>query len=336
MPFAYAASAAGDALKPIEFELQPLDEHSVEIEVVHCGICHSDLSMWNNEWGMTTYPFVGGHEVVGKVRAVGSRVAHHKVGDWVGVGWHSGYCHSCPQCQEGDQNLCSKAEGTIIGRFGGFAEVIQADAASVIAIPEGMRLEAVGPLFCGGITVFNPMIQFHLSPLSKVGVIGIGGLGHLALQFLRAWGCEVTAFTSSPEKADEARKLGAHKIINSRDSDEISEAAGYFDYIISTVNVKLDWNLYLSALGPKGRLHFVGATLDPLDLNVFNLITAQRVVSGSPVGSPGSIARMLDFANRHKIETVIETFPFEKINEALKHLESGQARYRVVLSRDAS
>ncbi len=333
MPIAYAASAAGATLEALEYELGPLDETAVEIDVLHCGICHSDLSMLNNEWGMTTFPFVGGHEVVGRVRAVGSRVSTHKVGDLVGVGWHAGYCHSCPQCQEGDQNLCSQAQGTIVGRFGGFAEVIQVDAASAIAIPEGMKLEAVGPLFCGGITVFNPMLQFHLSPLSKVGVVGIGGLGHLALQFLNAWGCEVTAFTSSPEKAEEARKLGAHKIINSKDNEEISSAAGYFDYIISTVNVKLDWNLYLAALKPKGRLHFVGATLEPLDINVFSLITAQRVVSGSPVGSPGSIAKMLEFANRHNIETMIEVFPFEKINEALKHLEEGKARYRVVLSR---
>jgi uncharacterized zinc-type alcohol dehydrogenase-like protein len=179
--------------------------------------------------------------------------------------------------------------------------------------------------------VFNPLVQFDVQPTDRVAVIGIGGLGHLALQFLRAWGCEVTAFTSHASKKEEALRMGAHHTVDSRNADEIASVAGTFDMIISTVNVKLDWNLYLQTLKPKGRLHFVGATLEPLDVGVFGLIGAQRSISGSPVGSPGTIARMLDFAVRHDVKPVIEKFKFGQVNEALEHLRSGQAKYRIVL-----
>jgi uncharacterized zinc-type alcohol dehydrogenase-like protein len=188
-------------------------------------------------------------------------------------------------------------------------------------------------LFCGGITVFNPLVQFDILPTAKVGVIGIGGLGHMALLFLNAWGCEVTAFTSSITKREEALKLGAHHTLSSRDPSALEDKAGYFDLILSTVNIKLDWNAYMSALKPKGRLHFLGATLDPLDLNVFPMLLGQRSVSGSPVGSPATIRRMLDFTARHQIKPVTEQFSFDQVNEAVARLKSGQARYRIVLSR---
>jgi uncharacterized zinc-type alcohol dehydrogenase-like protein len=249
------------------------------------------------------------------------------------LGWHSDYCHHCSSCGSGDHNLCATAQGTIVGRHGGFADKVRANAASVVALPEGMDAKTAGPLFCGGITVFNPLVQFDIKPTDKVAVVGIGGLGHIALQFLRAFGCEVTAFTSSESKTAEAKELGAHHCINSRDADAIAAAAGRFDFILTTVNVKLDWNLYLSTLKPKGRLHFVGATLEPLDINVFSLIGAQRSVSGSPVGSPATIKKMLDFAVQHKIQPVVEMFKFDQINEAIAHLESGKARYRIVLER---
>lgn len=250
----------------------------------------------------------------------------------VGLGWHSGYCGECGSCLSGDQNLCAGAKGTIVARHGGFADKVRADASSVVVIPEGMDLESAGPLFCGGITVFNPLVQFDVKSTDKVAVIGIGGLGHIALKFLNAWGCEVTAFTSSESKRQEALALGAHKTLNSRDPLAIEAAAGSFDFIISTVNVKLDWNLYVNTLKPRGRLHFVGATLEPLDLAVFPLLAGQRSVSGSPVGSPATIAQMLEFARRHDIRPQVEVFPMNEINAAIDHLRSGKARYRVVLS----
>jgi uncharacterized zinc-type alcohol dehydrogenase-like protein len=330
---AFAAFEPKGELKPFEYDPGELKAHEVEIDVHYSGICHSDLSVIDNEWGMTQYPIVPGHEVVGKIAKVGDHVKHLTVSQMVGLGWHAGYCNECALCHSGDHNLCATAQPTIIGHHGGFADKVRADANSVVPIPDGMELESAGPLFCAGITVFNPLVQFDIKPTDKVAVIGIGGLGHLALQFLNAWGCEVTAFTSSEEKKKEALNMGAHHTLNSRDQSEIEEAAGRFDLIISTVNVKLDWNLYLNTLNPRGRLHFVGATLDPLDINVFSLIMGQRSVSGSPVGSPSTIAKMLKFSSLHNIKPVIEKFNFDDINEAITRLRSGQTHYRIVLYR---
>jgi len=330
---AYAALEPAGVLQPYEYDPGPLDRDEVEIDVHYCGICHSDLSVLDNDWGVAQYPLIPGHEVVGRIAKVGDQVEQLSVGQTVGLGWHAGYCGHCRPCLTGDQNLCVDSQATIIGHHGGFAEQVRAKADSVIPIPEGIDLESAGPLFCGGITVFNPLVQFGVKPTDKVGVIGIGGLGHLALQFLNAWGCEVTAFTSSADKRDAALGMGAHATINSRDADEIAAAAGRFDLLISTVNVKLDWNLYLNTLSPRGRLHFVGAVLEPLDIQAFSLIPAQRSVSGSPVGSPATMRQMLDFVKRHGIKPVIEKFPFSQVNEALARLRSGQAHYRIVLHR---
>ncbi len=328
---AYAAFEEKGPLKPFEYDPGALGKNEVEIEVHYCGICHSDLSMIDDEWGMTQYPIVAGHEVAGKINAVGENVKGLSVGQNVGLGWHSGY-GDCPSCSSSDLNLSATAQPTIAGRHGGFADRVRADAQSVVAIPDGVDLATAGPLFCAGITVFNPLVQFNVKPTSKVAVIGIGGLGHLALQFLNAWGCEVTAFTSSESKKEEALKLGAHRTLNSRDAAEIEAAANQFDFIISTVNVKLDWNAYVATLAPKGRFVFVGATLEPLDLDAFGLILKQASVSGSVVGSPETIATMLDFAKLHGVKPQVEVFPMSKVNEAIEKLKSGDIHYRIVLS----
>jgi len=329
---AYAAFKAGGKLEPFEYDPGLLHRNDVEIDVEHCGICHSDLSMLDNEWGISQYPLVPGHEVIGTISAVGEGVTHLQVSQRVGLGWHSGYCMTCHSCLGGDHNLCAQSQGTIVGHHGGFADKVRADAASVVDLPNNIDFQSAGPLFCGGITVFNPLVQFDVKPTDKVGVVGVGGLGHMALQFLNAWGCEVTAFTSSEYKKEEAVKIGAHHTINSRNSEELEDAAGRFDLILSTVNVKLDWNAYVATLQPKGRLHFVGATLDPLDIGVFPMIMGQRSISASPVGSPANIARMLDFAVRHNIKPVVENYRFDQVNEAMEKLRNGNVRYRVVLS----
>jgi alcohol/geraniol dehydrogenase (NADP+) len=331
---AYAAPEVGGILEPFEYELGPTGPHDVDIAVEHCGICHSDLSMLDNEWGMTQYPFVPGHEVTGRISAKGEHVTHLEVGDRVGLGWHAGYCQTCPQCLSGDHNMCGSAAATIVGRHGGFADTVRAQATSVIKLPDGVEASKAGPLFCGGITVFNPFIQFDVKPTNSVGVIGIGGLGHMALQFARAWGCEVTAFTSNDAKRKEALSLGAHDTVNSRDPEAIQAAAGRFDLLLCTVNVKLDWNAYVETLKPRGRLHYLGAVLEPLDLSLFPLLLAQRSVSASPVGSPHTIATMLDFVDRHHIAPTTEHFPLSQVNEAMEHLRAGKARYRIVLDRD--
>lgn len=333
MIHAYAAAEPGGKLKPFEYDPGTLGPDDVEIDVQHCGICHSDLSMLDNEWDIAQYPLVPGHEVIGTVSAAGGAVTHLAPGQNVGLGWHAGYCMTCPSCLAGDHNLCAQSRATIVGHHGGFADKVRAAAASVVPLPAGIDLQSAGPLFCGGITVFNPLVQFDVKPTARVGVIGIGGLGHMAVQFANAWGCEVTAFTSSEDKKKAALDLGAHRTIDSRDPEAIEAAAGQFDLILSTVNVKLDWNAYVAALRPRGRIHFVGATLEPLDLSVFPLLMGQRSVSASPVGSPATIARMLDFAARHDIRPVIETYPFDQVNEAVDRLRSGQARYRIVLTR---
>jgi len=328
---AYAAFEPKGELKPFEYDPGKLANDEVEIDVSYCGICHSDVSVIDSEWGAMPYPVVAGHEVVGKIGKVGSNVTHLVVGQIVGLGWNAGYCGTCQHCQTGDNNLCGGATSTIMGHHGGFAEQVRAKANSVIAIPDGIDLESAGPLFCGGVTVFNPLVQFDVKPTDKVAVIGIGGLGHMALQFLNAWGCEVTAFTSSEAKRDEALSMGAHDTLNSRDAEAIASAVGRFDFIISTVNVKLDWNSYISTLKAKGRLHFVGATLEPLDIGVFGLIGGQRSISGSPVGSSSTISKMLEFAKLHNIKPVIEMYDFADINKAIDRVRSGKAHYRVVL-----
>lgn len=331
---AYAAKEAGGALEPFEYEAGPIGLDQVDIAVEHCGICHSDLSMLNDEWGLTAFPFVPGHEVIGTITAKGEGVTHLEVGQRVGLGWHSGYCQTCDECLEGHHNRCATSTPTIVGRHGGFADSIRAQAVSVAALPDELDAREAGPLLCGGMAVYNPLVQMDISPNASVGVIGIGGLGHLALKFSRAWGCEVTAFTSSDSKADEARSLGAHYTINSRDSDAIKNAAGSFDLILSTVNVPLDWNAYLAALKPRGRMHMLGAVTQPLDLNLIPMMFNQLSLSSSPVGSPATIRKMLKFAARHDIAPVNEHFPMSQVNEAMEHLESGKARYRIILDRD--
>ena len=331
---AYAAYEPKGELKPFSYDPGELSAKQVEIDVQYCGICHSDLSVLDSEWGKSNYPVVAGHEVVGTIAEVGSAVSTLVVGQTVGLGWHSGYCENCVVCDSGEHNLCRKSRPTIIGHHGGFADKVRADAKSVVAIPEGVDLASAGPLFCAGITVYNPLVQYSIKPTDKVAVIGIGGLGHIALKFLNAWGCEVTAFTSSEDKKKEVIELGAHHALNSREPADLKAAAGRFDMIISTVNVSLDWNSYLATLAPNGRLHFVGAVMQPLNIGVMSLMSKQLNVSASPIGSPAIIAQMLEFANLHNIQPQIEKFKFDQINEAVERLRSGKARYRVVLCRD--
>jgi alcohol/geraniol dehydrogenase (NADP+) len=331
---AYAASKVNGQLEPFEYELGGIGPVEVDIDVESCGICHSDLSMLENAWGMTQYPFVPGHEIIGKVSAVGEYVFHISVGDRVGLGWHSGYCMTCDQCLGGHHNMCKDAAATIVGRHGGFSENVRAHAASVFKLPEGLNAQSAGPLLCGGITVFNPLVQFGVSPMAHVGVIGIGGLGHLALQFARSWGCHVTAFTSSKAKQQEALELGATDTIDSRDSEAIKAAAGRFDLLISTVNVKLDWNAYIGALKPRGRFHILGALLEPLELNALPILFSQCSISASPVGSPETIRKMLEFSDRHNINPVTEQFPMSSVNDAMERLREGKAKYRLVLVND--
>lgn len=330
---ALAAKQAKAKLEPFTYDPGPLGADQVEIDVQYCSICHSDYSMWTNEWGMTQFPLVPGHEAVGKVTEVGPNAQNVKVGDTVGLGWNSGSCLHCKYCLEGDQNMCSSLEQTIVGRHGAFGTRVRCHWVWATPIPQGVSLEKAGPLLCGGITVFNPLVQFDIRPTQRVGVIGIGGLGHMALQFANKWGCHVTAFSSSTGKADEAKKMGAHAVVNTHSEEELKKVTGSFDLILSTVMAKLDMNAYISALAPRGRFHTVGV-LPELNLSAFGLIQSQKEVSGSPSGAPATVASMLDFCARHKIAPITEDFPMSQANEAMAHLEAGKARYRIVLQND--
>ncbi len=329
---AYAAAKPGAAFNPFEYEPAPLGHDEVEIAVQYCGICHSDLSMLDNEWGMTAYPFVGGHEVVGKVAAVGEHVPNLKVGDVVGLGWYARTCMHCRQCLGGNHHRCPRGQGTIVNRHGGFADRVRAHWAWCAKLPEGLHPRAAGPLFCGGITVFNPIVIHNLSPTARVGVIGIGGLGHMALLFLNKWGCEVTAFSTSADKEGEARAMGAHHFVNTKTPGALEKLAGRFDLVLNTANATLDWDAYVKTLAPGGILHTVGAVPKGFGVkDVFPMIMAERSLAASPLGPPAVIARMLDFCARHAIEPIIECAPLSDINAAFEKLRHGSPRYRLVL-----
>jgi len=331
---AYAVKKAKGRFQRIEYDPGVLGPDQVEIDVIACGLCHSDLSMVDNEWGDSEYPLVPGHEVVGTISQVGTNVKHLKPGDTVGVGWFSGSCMICHACLRGDHNHCAEIEQTIVGRHGGFADKVRCQAVWATPLPADLDVMKAGPLLCAGITVFNPLVQFDVRPTQRVGVIGIGGLGHLALKILNNWGCEVTAFTSTDDKHEDAQQMGAHHVVNSRHAAQLRKIAGSLDFIISTVAVEMDWDAYLDALAPKGRLHIVGAVAEPLSVPAFALIGGQHSLSGTPTGAPATMRTMLEFCARHHIEPVTETYPLSHVNEAMAHLRAGKARYRVVLKND--
>jgi uncharacterized zinc-type alcohol dehydrogenase-like protein len=311
----------------------PLGAEDVEIAVEHCGLCHSDLSVLNNDWGISQYPAILGHEVVGRVTAAGPNAKGVTVGQRVGVGWNSGSCMHCHQCMSGSHHLCLQAQPTIVGHRGGFASHVRAHWAWAVPLPDRLNFADAGPLLCGGVTVFSPLEMF-VKPTARVGIIGIGGLGHLAVKFAAAYGCDVTAFTSSESKFEEAKGFGASQVVSSRDSAAIKQLGGSFDLLISTVNVKLDWDAMIGTLAPNGRLHIVGVVLEPIPVSAFSLIAQQRSISGSPTASPVGIAAMLDFASRHQVAPQTEHYPMSRIQEAFERLESGKARYRIVLDAD--
>jgi uncharacterized zinc-type alcohol dehydrogenase-like protein len=330
----WAAHSAKQKLELYSFDAGELQPEDVEIAVEHCGICHSDLSMLNNDWGISQFPVILGHEAVGRVVAIGEQVKGLRIGQRVGVGWNSGSCMHCHECLTGQHNLCLDALPTIAGHQGGFADKIRSHWLWAIPLPDTLDITSAGPLLCGGITVFSPLLTFDIKPTYSIGIVGIGGLGHMAVKFAKAWGCEVTAFTSSEYKADEARNFGAHHIVSSRDSDALRKIANSLDMLIVTVNVPLDWSALLKTLKPNGRMHVVGAVLEAIPVSAFDLIMGQKSISGSPTGDPTAIATMLEFAARHQIAPQVEHFPMSQVNDALEHLAAGKARYRIVLDAD--
>jgi uncharacterized zinc-type alcohol dehydrogenase-like protein len=327
-----AVHAAGAQLVPYKYDPGELKSNDVEVRISHCGVCHSDIALIDNDWGSSRYPFVPGHEIVGTVSAVGREVRDLAVGQRVGIGWQSDSCGICEWCRQGDEHLCASAQATCIGRNGGYADSVRVNSRFVIPIPATLQSENVAPLLCAGVTVYSPLRNLGVRPGSRVGVIGIGGLGHIGLQFAKAFGAEVTAFSTSKDKEAEAMKFGADHFVNTRDMGTFKGIAGSFDVILSTVNADQDWQAYVNSLRPKGTLCVVGVPPSPIAVQAFSLISQQRAVSGSTIGSPRDLRAMLDFAAEHGVKALTERFPMAKANEAITRVKKGKVRYRAVLA----
>jgi uncharacterized zinc-type alcohol dehydrogenase-like protein len=328
----YAVHAAGAELHSYKYDAGELRAGDVEVAISHCGVCHSDVNLIDNDWGLSKFPFIPGHEVVGAVAAAGTDVKHLKVGDRVGIGWQADSCGHCEWCRKGEENLCAHATPTCVGRNGGYADRIRVNARFALALPEALESEQTAPLLCGGITVYSPMRLHGINPSSRVGIIGIGGLGHMALQFARTFGADVTAFSSSADKETEAKSLGAHHFVNTRETKSLKALAGTFDFILSTINVDQDWSTYINALRPHGAFCFVGVPPAPASFPVFPLIAGIKSISGCNIGSPTQIAEMLDVAARHGVKAVTERFAMRDANTAVGRARKSAVRYRAVLA----
>jgi uncharacterized zinc-type alcohol dehydrogenase-like protein len=329
---AYAAKSAKGKIEPFDYEPRQLPPDAVDIAVTHCGICHSDVAMVDNDWGFSRFPLVPGHEVVGTVSAVGSNVKTLTVGQRVGLGWQCGSCMQCEWCNKGAQHLCAKEAMTIVGHHGGFATHVRAENwRFAYPLPDAIGSEFAGPLMCAGTTVFTPIVHNGIKSTDRVAVVGIGGLGHLAVQFLSKWGCEVTAISSSHNKDAEARGFGASHFIATKGTDELKKAANRFDFILCTVTADLPWADYINVLRPRGKFCLVGLPEKPLAVPAFGIIGKEKSIVGGRTGPVGTTTDMLAFAARHGVKPVIETFPLTDADQALDHTRQGKARYRAVL-----
>ncbi len=328
---ARAAHAAHARLEPFDYEPAPLSGFDCEIAVSHCGICHSDLHLLNDEWGGTRFPLVPGHEIVGTVTAAGTG-AGHLLGKRVGVGWQRSACLECEDCVRGDENLCARSQATCVGHHGGFADRIRTDSRFAFELPESLDAAATAPLLCGGVTVFSPLRRFGVGPGVKVGVIGIGGLGHMALRFAAAMGAEVTALSASPDKEAEALGFGARRFVHTGDANAVTACTRSFDLLLTTVSAPQPWTDYMDLLRPHGTLCFVGVPDEPIAVPAFALIKGERALAGSAIGSRARMQEMLAFAADHSIGAQVEVTPLAEVNAAIARLAANRARYRIVLT----
>lgn len=332
----YACIEPGGPLEPFEFEPGAIAPDEVEIEVEYCGICHSDLSMIDNEWGMANYPFIPGHEAIGKIVAVGTQVSQDRIGQRVGLGWQSASCNHCKNCGVGKEYLCLN-EGeigqTIVGRHGAWADRVRSQARWAIPIPEKLNPALAGPLMCAGTTVWSPMRHYGVRPGMNTAVLGVGGLGHLAVQFLAKMGTQVTGISSTRSKEASTRELGATDFIATKDSPEdLEKATGRFDFILSTVSANMPWDAYINALAPEGTLVLCGVPSAPIEFMFFPLMLGEKKVGGGRSGAPSDTQAMLEFCATHKIAPMCEQFAIKDINQAVQHVRDGKARYRAVVA----
>lgn len=328
---ALAARTRGAELTPFVFDTPDLGANDVLIRVRACGICHSDVHMIDNDWGISAYPLVPGHEAVGEVVETGGAVTHLKPGARVGVGWQSGACLTCDDCLAGNENLCSSSKATIVGRHGGFADHLVVDGRFAFKLPDGLAYDTTGPLLCGGITVYSALRRAGMGSGGSIGVIGVGGLGHMAVKFAASLGNEVTAYTTSADKAEFAAQLGARNAVVVPSGDKPPKPARGHDILISTAPADLDWPAWINLLGSDGTLTFVGVPSKPLVLPVGALLGRRRRVMASPIGGRGMITDMLRIADRFGVAPIVETFAAADAAAAVQKVRDNTIRYRAVL-----
>jgi alcohol/geraniol dehydrogenase (NADP+) len=328
----YAVLNPKQKLEKWEYSPPDLGRNDVEIDVTHNGLCHSDLHMRDNDWGITTYPLVAGHEVVGIVTQLGADVTKFKIGDRLGFGWISNSCRVCEPCLRGEENICYEgSEGLIVGNHGGFANKLRACADFAYTIPESLDSASAAPLLCAGITVYSPLRKHITKPGMKVGVIGIGGLGHLGIKFARAMGAQVTAFSTSDSKEKEAKEFGAHYFCNWQNPEDVNKLLSSQDLILSTVSSEIDWEKCLSLLRNNGVFCLLGAPISMLNIPLTSILFGQKTITSSVVGGRSLMTEMLNFAALHQIKPMIETMPIFQVNEAMDKILANKARYRIVL-----
>lgn len=326
----YAAIKPGKTLKPVAFKTPELGEHDVRIAVTHCGVCHSDISAIDDYYGITEYPFVPGHEVVGYVSAKGRAVSGLKEGDRVGVGWQGRSCMKCEWCRKGEEHLCLDIvkSGTWVP-YGGFSSSVVVDGRFAYHLPKAMRSEVAAVLLCAGVTVYSPLRTYVKGSALKIGVVGVGGVGHLAIQFAHAFGCEVTAISSSPKKKKEALAFGADHFIDSNDRDGLRKAEFGFDLLMCTSSDVDRWMLLQQALKKRGKLILLG--FPTLAFKPVDLVAHELSIIGSFIGNRAAMQEMLKFAQAHGIKPKVELMPMSQVNKAIQRVRENKARYRIVL-----
>jgi uncharacterized zinc-type alcohol dehydrogenase-like protein len=340
---AYGATSATSPLAPIQIPRRDPTPRDVQIEILFCGICHSDLHQVRDEWNAfmpTVYPCVPGHEMVGRVTKVGSGVKKHKPGDLVAVGCLVGSDRTCPQCKDDLENLCPNGvftynapdqHGTAPVTYGGYSGSIVVDEHFVLQVPKSLDPARAAPLLCAGITTYSPMRRYGVKKGQKVGIVGLGGLGHMGVKFAHAFGAHTAVFTTSPKKKEDALRLGADEVVVSRNADEMAKHAGTFDFILDTVSAPHDLNAYLALLKHDGNLTLVGAPSEPMAISAFSLLMGRRSLSGSLIGGIAETQEMLDFCGKHEIAADVEVIPIQKVNEAYVRLVKADVKYRFVI-----
>ncbi len=337
---AYATQSPTSNLEPFSIERRDVGEHDVLIEILYCGVCHSDIHQARNEWDNSAYPMVPGHEIVGRVARAGHGVTKFKEGDLAGVGCFVNSCRECRNCRDDEEQFCERHMAATYNStemdeqtptYGGYSSQIVVDENYTLKVPEKLPLAGVAPLLCAGITTYSPLKQFNVREGQKVGVVGLGGLGHMAVKLARSMGAEVTVFSTSPSKEKDARRLGAHNFVVTKDPAKLEPLAGTLDLILDAVSATHDPNMYLNALRRDGVMVLVGAPEKPLEVSAFALIMGRRKLAGSLIGGIRETQEMLDYCAEHDITSDVEVIPIQQINEAYDRTVKGDVHYRFVI-----